>query len=261
MKTLHEIETRFIAAILGNDMSGLDEIVAPSPIAPAQRLQIYRNNFLISLAAALAASFPVLRRLVGEAYFEQTARRFAETNPPCVPMLSAYGETFPRFLAKATRAPDFAYLADVGRLEWAINCAWHADDAMPAGEDIFAGLTEDIRKEVVLAPHPSARLVTSPWPVLDIWRANQPDADADLIIDLGAGGIELLVWRLGIDVVWRVLDRAEAAFVRAVLDMRTLARAAELAIAANVPEFDPGALCAELLASGLFIGRFLPAQT
>lgn len=261
MSTLAEIQTKFIAAILHGDMSDADRMIGASGIAPAQRLAIYRNNFLISLGSALAQTFPVLERLVGADYFAQTARRFVSAHPPAVAMLSVYGEAFPRFLAQATGSASYAYFADVGALEWAINRAWHADDAMPEDARAFDTLPEEGRGELVLAPHPSATLVRSPWPVLDVWRANQLHAGPDAVIDLSAGGIDLLVWRKGIDVVWRALDPAEAVFVAAILDMRTLSRAAELALATGAPDFDAALLTTELLGSGLFVGHLRPAHS
>ncbi len=262
MRSLADIQAAFIRAIVADDSAEISGIVSAYGIAPAQRLQIYRNNFLISLAGALAATFPVLQKLVGEAYFDRAARRFSAEEPPRVAMLAHYGEAFPAFLAGLTASADFAYLTDVGALEWAINHAFHADDAMPEDAAAFDGIPATLQGELVLAPHPSARLVSSSFPILDIWRANQPDADPTLTIDLGSGSVSLLVWRRDLDVVWRVLEPAEAAFVAAILDMQTLAQAARLA-AAQVPhhEFDAGGFCAELLASGLFIGHLLPAHS
>ena len=116
------------------------------------------------------------------------------------------------------------------------------------------------RPPAASASSSTARLIRSPYPVLDIWRANQPDADQNLTIDLGSGGISILVWRHDLDVVWRSLDPAETAFVAAILDMHTLARASQLAAEAGPRDFDAGAFCAELLASGLFIGHFHAAH-
>lgn len=261
MSALSEIQANFIAGVLHGDTSTANRMVVASPIAAAQRLAIYRNNFLISLSAALAQTFPVLERLVGADYFAQTARRFVSAHPPAVAMLSAYGEAFPRFLAEATGTASYAYFADVGALEWAINRAWHADDAMPDDGKAFERLPAEGRGELVLAHHPSATLVRSRWPVLSIWRANQPDADPETVVDLGAGGVDLLVWRKGLDVLWRELDPAEAVFVAAILDMRTLSRAADLALAVGTPHFDAALLTTELLGSGLFVGHLRPAHS
>ena len=260
MRALSDIQSAFIHAVIADESSGIGAMVTATSPAPARRLQIYRNNFLISLSSALAATFPVLQRLVGERYFDQAARRFACEHPPKVAMLSQYGEDFPAFVASLTGSDDFAYLAHVGAFEWAINHAFHADDAMPEDAASFEEIPASQQGELVLAPHPSARLVGSSYPVLDIWRANQPDADPELTIDLGSGSISMLVWRHDLDVVWRRLDPAETAFVAAILDMHTLARASRLAAETGLRDFDAGAFCTELLESGLFIGHFHPAH-
>lgn len=260
MHALSEIQSALIQAVVEDNANGIDGMVAPSGLAPARRLQIYRNNFLISLSGALATIFPVLQKLVGERYFDHAARRFACDHPPTVALLSQYGESFPSYLASLTGSNDYRYLTDVGGFEWAINHAFHADDAMPEDTTALEDIPPSLQGELVLAPHPSARLIRSPYPVLDIWRANQPDADQDFAIDLGSGGISILVWRHDLDVVWRSLDPAETAFVGAILDMHTLDRASRLAAEAGPRDFDAGAFYAELLVSGLFIGHFHAAH-
>ena len=168
------------------------------------------------MTECLAVTFPVLKALVGENYFNQCARRFAADYPPPSPVLFEYGEAFPRFLAEMTRSENFAYLADVGAFEWAINRAYHADDADPMRPQALLSAVEERRDEFIFHLHPSASLVASDYPILDIWRANQAvqsDGSPDTVIDLARGGIRLLVWRHGGDVVWQRLGTAEAAFV------------------------------------------------
>ena len=43
--------------------------------------------------------------------------------------------------------------------------------------------------------HPSVHLLTSEFPLLCIWKANQPDGESDGRVDLDAGGDSLLVAR------------------------------------------------------------------
>ena len=67
-------------------------------LSAAQRLQIHRNNCRISLTEALKANYPVINRLVGEAFFEAMAAAFISACPPREPRLSAYGAAFDRAL-------------------------------------------------------------------------------------------------------------------------------------------------------------------
>lgn len=260
MPALRDVQTAFAAAILNGAIGRLPLSVAPMALGAERRVQVYRNHFTISLTECLAATFPVLKALVGENYFNQSARRFAAEFPPVSPVLFEYGEAFPGYLAQAAGSNDFAYLADVGAFEWAINCAYHADDAAPIQPHDLLSVAEERWDDVVLRLHPSARLVASEYPVLAIWRAHQPDGTDNEAIDLGRGGVHLLVWRRNLDVGWRVLSAAEAAFVSRLLARSSLGDACAAAVAED-SRFQPGPWLAELFAGALPTGFSLPTSS
>jgi hypothetical protein len=112
------------------------------------------------------------------------------------------------------------------------------------------------RGNLCLTLHPSVRLVASNFPVLDIWQANQPGAEADDTIDLDRGGVRLIVWRHAIDVVWRTLPPADHAFIAALAAGQPLGQAfiAACSAAAIANEFQPGPMFADLIASDLLTG-------
>lgn len=252
MPALPELQASFAAAILTGAPGRLPLSIAPSALGAERRIQIYRNHLAVSLGECLAATFPVLKELVGEGFFTQTARRFASEFPPSSPVLSEYGEAFPAYLAQTAGAEDFAYLADVGAFEWAINRAYHADNAAPLRAEALLSVPEANRGSIALALHPSARLVVSEYPILDIWRAHQPGA-RDERVDLDRGGVRVIVWRQGLDVGWRTLTAAEARFVEALMSRSSLADACAAALAED-SGFQPASLLAEMFAADTFTG-------
>ncbi|MEZ8060952.1 HvfC/BufC N-terminal domain-containing protein [Vibrio splendidus] len=84
-----------------------------------QRIQIYRNNFVISLSEVLAATYPLTEMLVGEECFQQMARQHVLSYPSTSGDVSGYGEHFEQtiqaFPAVIEAAP---YLAEVALYEW-----------------------------------------------------------------------------------------------------------------------------------------------
>ncbi|MGE5539010.1 MAG: DUF2063 domain-containing protein [Gemmatimonas sp.] len=239
MPGLRDLQRDFAAAITGGSVDPLTRHIRPAPLGPERRIAIYRNHFVITLTESLGITFPVLKALVGEAFFDQSARRFAEMYPPTSPVLFEYGERFPHFLRDETRSSEFDYLVDVGVFEWAINHAYHAADADPLDANALLRVSPEQRADIALTFHPSVRLLTSAYPVLDLWRAHQPGREAE-VIDISKGGVRLLVWRHGIDVVWQMLTPAEHAFCAALATGAPLAKACGAALAVDA-SFDAGA--------------------
>jgi hypothetical protein len=95
-----ETTVRAFAAALG-------EPSAPPPAtthgrlgAPdARRFAVYRNNVAVGLIGALEARYPVSRRIAGDDLFRAMARAFVHRHRPRSPVMIAYGEEFPEFVA------------------------------------------------------------------------------------------------------------------------------------------------------------------
>jgi hypothetical protein len=251
MLPLRELQAAVGASILGDAQEELRGIVREDGIAFDRRLQVYRNNSLLSLTDVLKATFPVVCRLVDEQFFHYAADAFIRARPPRAPCLSEYGGEFADFLAGFPPAQRLAYLPDVARLEWAINEAYFATDAAPLEPARIAAVPQERYGALGFRLHPACRLVASAHPVDRIWQAHQPDGDLDTPIDLAAGGCRLLVQRRGIDVQMTALDEAGHAFLAALGEGRSLEAAYETAAAID-GAFDLVGALATHLARGTF---------
>jgi hypothetical protein len=250
MPALHEIQRDFSRYLLGGDGGRIAQAVRFDRLAGERRAQIYRNHLRITLAEALGATFPVAARLVGPDYFAAAARRFAETHPPRQPVLAEYGAEFPSFLETLPHAPE--YLGDVARLEWAVNRTYHAPELPAFDAAALENRSPAALQDLRFAPHPAARLLVSPYPVHRIWEANRPEADGGETVDLGEGGVALLIWRRGADAMFRPLTAAEHCFLAAMFSGGPLRRAASLALTAD-PAFDLASTLALLLREPVFL--------
>lgn len=249
---LLDLQRDFRRLLLGEHPPALAAAIMGDGLQPEARLRVYRNHVVISLREALRATFPVVCRLVGEDFFAGMARAFIAVHPPHSPCLFEYGAALGDFIADFAPAASLPYLADVARLEWAMNAAYHAKSEPPIDPAVLAVADPDALARSILLLQPSLHLVTSPYPVDTIWRANQADRDG-AGVDLSAGDCRLLVWRQGDDAVFQTLDAAAAAFVGATLAGQTLGSSLEQAADAAA-DFDPGAALAHLLSSGLIVG-------
>lgn len=175
------LQERFAQAILRAGLTVPEAVASMAGPSRERRLGIYRNNVKASLIAALAAPFPVIQRLVGEEFFEAAALVFVEQHPPRSPVLAEYGVGFAAFLEGFEPVRDLRYLADVARLEWARQQAFHAADAPTIGIERLAALDAGALDSTRLILHPAAFVVASPWPVVSIWTTNTFDEQVERI--------------------------------------------------------------------------------
>ena len=164
MTTLAERQREFLGAIFG----------AEEPGPPAS---IYRRNVLANLGGALAATYPVVARLVGDAFFAEAARRYALGHASTSGDLGEYGAAFAQFLARYEHARALGYLADVARLEWACHESLNAPDAAAFDFAALACVAPEHYGELRFRVHPSVRTLRSPHAIASIWLANQPGRD------------------------------------------------------------------------------------
>lgn len=217
------------------------------------RFAVHRNNTLASLEAVLGAAFPVVRRLVGAAFFRQAAREFVRVHPPEAPRLYAYGGAFGTFLAAYAPAASVPYLGDIAALEWARGEAYFAADAAPLAPAALEGIAPQRYAGIRLVPHPSARLVCSEFPILAIWRANQPEEADPAPPDLASGGVRVLVLRPAMTVRSEVLSPGDSAMLAKLMADATLADAVVAAMEAE-PGLDLQGVLAAHLRRGTFMG-------
>jgi hypothetical protein len=228
MRPLRETQAAFRAAILADDLPAFLHRLR-GPVPPQVGLRIYANNVHASLTEALAATYPVVRRLVGEGFFRYAAHSFIRSQPPRRPALLAFGAAFPDFLAGFGPAASLPYLPDVARLELAWHEAYHAEEATALSASDLQALPTEQLPALRLALHPSARLLASPHPVDAIWEANQPDCDPEATVVLPPRGAQLLVIRPGAEVEIRTLSAPLYSFLSDLQRGLSLGAAAETA--------------------------------
>jgi hypothetical protein len=247
---LRDLQVAFAAHIMGADRADLLTAVAGDTIPATARLSVYRHHVFESLGTALAATFPTVRALVGPDFFRGLARAFVGHALPLQPVLTEYGADFPAFIAGCEAARDLPYLADVARLDWALNLAFHAP---PNGRLQAADLSTvpaERLPSLSIALAVGAVLVSSRYPLDRIWETSQPGAASETV-DLSSGASNLLVLRRPDDAAFVSLSAGEAAFAAALGAGMSLEQAAGAAFQGD-PAFDLSTAFARLLSLGAF---------
>ena len=228
------------------------------PERQARGLRVYRANAQATAARALAAAFATVAALLGGETFNAVAARHWQQHPPERGDLAQFGADFASALADDPQLSDLPYLGDVARLDWAVHlCAMAADT--PDSVAGLALLADTDPAELRLMLWPGLGLLSSAWPVVSIWQAHQPPAEAQLGLTalgltaadkLAAAGQALaaqqaetaLVWRNGWRPQVQALSDADARFTRALLNGDALAVALDTAAADF--DFEPWLLSA-----------------
>ncbi len=255
MPSLRELQQRFADAVLAPE--GTAPAFAIAGRAPgAERMAIYRRTIDANYRNALGATYPVVRRLVGPAFFGAAVDAFARSQPSRSGDLNDYGDTFGDFLAGYPPAADLPYLPDVARIEWAIDEANRAADravAPAATLAALAALPAERLPALRLRVDASCRLIASAYPILRIWQVNQPDFRGDLRVALDAGPDHLRIRRESIGVALERITRGEFAWLSALRGQVPLAAAIERAQAADAT-FDLGPALHRFIGDGTIPG-------
>jgi hypothetical protein len=176
-----------------------DALLRPvSPETGAEPIAPYRHSIRRNYRNALGATYRVVKRLVGEPFFDAAVDAYVATHPSGCADLNIYGDRFDRFLADYPPARTLPYLPDVARLEWAIDCVHNAAETFISPLDVLRALAAIPAVSLAglrLRIAPACRFVESPFPLLRIYDTNQDGYAGDTQVSLDEGGVRLLVRR------------------------------------------------------------------
>jgi hypothetical protein len=149
----NEIDTQFISA------QGL--------------MGIYQNSTMGNIINALALTYPVVEKLVGEEFFRAMCRRFITLYWPKTANMDDYGAEFPLFLAEFEHVKHLTYLSDIGYLEWFFQQSSLADDSDIPDWSVLTNVQADETLKLKFKLSPWVRLIKSVYPIDKIWTMNQ----------------------------------------------------------------------------------------
>ena len=190
MPSLLELQRAFSAALFGG--AEVPDLFTDQ----ATGLRVHRANVITNLEDALAAVYPVTRRIVGEEFFAAAARRHARAIPSTSADIHHYGARFASLLQELPGAAELAYLPPLARLEWAVHQVFHAADQPPITLDRAHAALEGGEMGLEIGLHPACRLQRASFAVQRIWESHQ-GADDIPPLALEVEETRLLVARRG----------------------------------------------------------------
>ncbi len=141
-----------------------------------RRLAVYRELFYNNVEGFMAASFPVIRRILDDQAWHALVRDYFATHQARTPLFPKMAQEFVRYLEEGrdgAAAPPF--LAELAHYEWVeaalfLESAELAPCALPAGEALL---------DCVVALSPLAWPLAYRYPVHRLAPDYQPDAPPD----------------------------------------------------------------------------------
>ncbi|MGY0617676.1 HvfC/BufC N-terminal domain-containing protein [Vibrio sp. FJH11] len=191
---LATLQSQFAKA-LHYQTSGEECDITADLFSADERIQIYRNNFIISLSEILSATYPMVEALLGKECFIQIARQHVLNYPLTEGYVAHYGEDFQDtiilFAQVIAQAP---YSPEVARFEWEIDLARQDQrEHLPNAELIpltrLAEVKPDQQSRLIFHLHPGCRSYESHYAVFDLFSAIQRQQVEKLDINLSQCGV------------------------------------------------------------------------
>jgi len=207
MHSLREMQIRCRQAFIMGDADALSGLLRAHAGAPCAGISVYQNNARETFRQALLSSYPIIADLVGDKCFAGLSAKYLEAHPSQEPDLQTFSEQFPDFLDHCYARSTYRYLTDVARLELAAEQVLLERETVPLDAQVLASVPQSVMPGISLIPSPAARLVTSDFPILDIWRMHYHDGSAQISLD--SGPCHVLAIRDAGDSVLRMLSPLE----------------------------------------------------
>ncbi|GAB3487492.1 HvfC/BufC family peptide modification chaperone [Marinomonas epiphytica] len=239
------MQSQFKAALLSEDSQIYSKIDAPTMAEKEVRLNVYRNNVVVSLVEALADIFPVTQTLVGEAFFKAMAREYVLTNPPQSPIISQYGDTFSDFIYQFEAVKSLPFLANLAALEYSLLDLTNSEEYHILNQQAVSEALEQAESpnRLLISLPPSSKIFVSPYAIGSIYKAHLNDDNNQLSNIKVDNSEHLLLVKSHVYAQLHIISHAEAVFIKNLLLGCELGEA--------IPEdnnFDLGQSLAQLIA-------------
>ncbi len=252
MLALPELQSRFYdGLVFGVEAEdSLIDCLVESGDEGRRRIAAYRRSVFGNLVGALAATYPVLTKIVGLPFFREMARAYVRAHPSSSGDLNEYGGEFAGFIASWPHARGLGYLPDVARLEWRVQKVYYAGEAV-VDLSALAGCSPQDYGALRFGVAPAVARLDSPWPLADIWRVNADGYAGDMAVDFTQGARLLVLRHEGLVHV-ETLVEGEAVFLDALAGGDRLEAAVSSAVAAD-DTFDLMAALGRFVTSGILV--------
>jgi Putative DNA-binding domain len=172
-KPLELIQREFVDALLRSGVEKtLSMSLAGDETKKQGRMALYRGNLTQTWFSVLSGVYPVLRALVGDAFFASLTREYGLEDSASSGDLNRFGDRMAELLAAWPPSAPYRYLSDVARLEWLVHRAYFAANAMPWTAEQWTLHALHELEDAVIRIHPAVELLYTATSAADLWLAH-----------------------------------------------------------------------------------------
>jgi hypothetical protein len=243
---LDTLERDFQALVIDGAPGIERAVVGTAGVPVTTRLAIYSNAYRARLTEALESNYPKLAKLLGEQQFGELALHCIERYPSTHFSVRWFGEHLSELLADTSPYREQPLLAELALWEWSMTLAFDAADVSVMTRASLSEYPPETWGDLSFAFHSSMQLLALRTNAPAVWRAlgrNEPPPEAVRETTT----LDWLVWRRGLDTLYRSLSIVEARALRAARDGASFATLCEV-LASELGEDAAALEAAKLLA-------------
>ena len=142
------------------------DVVLPSKTLSAlERLDIYRDMYLLRMEEALSIDYPALKHFLGTDEFMRLVARYMDVYPSRSYTLNRLGDHLCEFVATLDDLPRKEFCQDLARLEYALTCVFDAGETPPVQAETVQAVPPEAWENARLKPVEAFRLLEFNYPV------------------------------------------------------------------------------------------------
>jgi hypothetical protein len=141
-------------------------VVLPSKtLSSFERLDIYREMYLLRMEEALDTDYPALKHFLGDEEFMRLVARYVEVYPSRSYTLNRLGDHLPEFVASLDDLPKRDFCHELALLELALTGVFDATETAPLSPEAVRAVPPDAWETARLKPIEAFRLLEFDYPV------------------------------------------------------------------------------------------------
>lgn len=230
-----------------------------STMSAEERVDVYAESYYWRLHGVLEEQFPLEAWLLGETRFRNLVTDFVLALPSANPDIRQLGARFPAYVRGHSLASQFAGLADLAAVDWALTEVLDAVDEPALDTQTLQSFPIERWPELRFTAARATRLLQSTWDFTELWRRRARGDAAPSPSELTRHDPKCwcFVWRESLDVYHRICDPGEGPALDAMMRHGTFEEVCDAARDSAGPN-DVAAWLTRWIGAGAVVQAALP---